>query len=201
MNKQEFLSELKERLSGLPQEDVAERIGFYSEMIDDRIEEGLSEEEAVAEVGSTDDVVSQIVSELPLASLIKEKVRPRRTLRAWEIVCLILGSPIWLSLLITAFAAMLSLYVAVWSVLISLWAVGGAFVGCFIGGVLASVVFTALLENAAAGVAMLGAGILCAGLSIFTFLLCNICLKGILILTKKTFLGIKIAFVGKERAK
>lgn len=47
MNKQEFLVKLRKGLSGLPKEDIEERLTFYSEMIDDRMEEGLSEEEAV----------------------------------------------------------------------------------------------------------------------------------------------------------
>ena len=48
MNKTEFLNELKDGLSGLPREDVEERLSFYGEMIDDRVEEGMTEEEAVA---------------------------------------------------------------------------------------------------------------------------------------------------------
>ena len=34
MNKQEFLKELEAALHGMPKEDVAERIGFYSEIIE-----------------------------------------------------------------------------------------------------------------------------------------------------------------------
>ena len=45
MNKQEFLAELRRGLSGLPRDDIEERLSFYGEMLDDRIEEGLSEEE------------------------------------------------------------------------------------------------------------------------------------------------------------
>ena len=37
MSKQEFLSRLRQALSGLPEDDVAERIAFYSESIDDRM--------------------------------------------------------------------------------------------------------------------------------------------------------------------
>ena len=48
MSKQEFLDQLRARLSGLPRQDVIERLNFYSEMIDDRMEEGLSEEDAKA---------------------------------------------------------------------------------------------------------------------------------------------------------
>ena len=47
MSKSEFLTALRARLGGLPQGDVAERLDFYSELIDDRMEEGLSEEAAV----------------------------------------------------------------------------------------------------------------------------------------------------------
>ena len=48
MNKQEFLDALRERLSGLPSREVEDRLGFYGEIIDDRIEEGISEHDAVA---------------------------------------------------------------------------------------------------------------------------------------------------------
>ena len=50
MNKQEFLDALRRALSGVPLEEIEERVGFYGEMIDDRIEEGLSEVAAVAVV-------------------------------------------------------------------------------------------------------------------------------------------------------
>ena len=56
MNKQEFLSLLKQKLSKLPKQEIKERITFYSEMIDDRVEEGLSEEEAVLEIGNIDEI-------------------------------------------------------------------------------------------------------------------------------------------------
>ena len=60
MTKQEFLAKLEILLSGLTEEEISERIGFYSEMIDDRIEEGLSEEEAVSLIGSVEEVAAQI---------------------------------------------------------------------------------------------------------------------------------------------
>ena len=45
MNKQEFLTRLRLGLAGLPQEEIAERVSFYHEMIDDRVEDGLTEED------------------------------------------------------------------------------------------------------------------------------------------------------------
>ena len=35
MKKTEFLLQLHDKLSGLPQDDVEERLAFYKEMIDD----------------------------------------------------------------------------------------------------------------------------------------------------------------------
>ena len=60
MNKHEFFEQLGRGLSGLPQEDIDERLTFHGEMIDDRVEDGLTEEEAVAEIGSPDEIASQI---------------------------------------------------------------------------------------------------------------------------------------------
>ena len=80
MSKQEFFEGLRKGLSGLAKEDIEERISFYNEMIDDRMEEGLTEEEAVAEMGSIDMIVEQILSETPISKIVKEKVKPDRGL-------------------------------------------------------------------------------------------------------------------------
>lgn len=94
MNKQEFLTELRKGLSGLPQDDIEERLAFYGEMLDDRIEEGLSEDAAVAEIGDAEEIVRQTVADIPLAKLAKERIKPKRRLKAWETVLLILVSPV-----------------------------------------------------------------------------------------------------------
>ena len=200
MSKQEFLAELKARLSGLPQSDIEERLTFLGEMIDDRIEEGLSEEDAVLEIGTVDEVVSQIVAETPLTRLVKERVKPKRTLRAWEIVLLVLGSPIWLSVLIAAFAVIFAVYVVIWSVIISLWAIEISFAVCSFSGVIASIAFV-LQGNVLTGAAVIGAGIFCAGLSIFLFFGCRAVTKGVLVLTKKAAMCVKSMFIGKEGVK
>ena len=126
MTKQEFLEKLEASLDGLPKDDIAERISFYSEMIDDRIEEGLSEEDAVADIGSIDDIVFEMLKETSIAKLVKEKIKPNRKLKTWEIVLLWAGSPVWFPLLIVAAAVVFSLYVSVWAIIISFWAVFGA---------------------------------------------------------------------------
>ena len=63
MTQMRFLLELHERLSVLPEEEIEERLAFYNEMIADHMEEGLSEEEAVAAIGSVDEIASQIIAD------------------------------------------------------------------------------------------------------------------------------------------
>ncbi len=64
------------------------------------MEDGLSESEAIEAVGPVSQIVQQILMETPLPKLVKDKVKPRRSLKVWEIVLLVLGAPLWLSLLI-----------------------------------------------------------------------------------------------------
>ena len=106
MNKQEFITKLKAMLSDLPENEITERIDFYSEMIDDRIEDGLTEEDAVADLGSIEDIRAQIVKDTPITKIIKEKIKPKKRLRAWEIVLIVIGSPLWLPLLVVEFAVL-----------------------------------------------------------------------------------------------
>lgn len=199
MSKQEFLEQLRKGLYGLPQDEIEERLTFYSEMIDDRIEEGISEADAVSGIGSVNSIVSQIVAEVPLTKLVKEKITPKKKLKIWEIVLLVLGSPIWLSLLIAVFAVVLALYVSLWSLLISLWCIFGSFVVCALGGIVAGVGF-AFCGNVPAGIALMGTGFACAGLSVFAFFGCKAATKGTLSLTRKIVLWTKNRFIKKEEA-
>ena len=196
MNKQEFLNLLRQGLYGLPQDDIAERVNFYSEMIDDRIEEGFSEADAVAAAGSIDDIVFQVVSDIPLTKIVKTRTKSKK-LKVWEIILLALGSPIWLSLLIAAFAIVLALYVSLWSVIISLWAVFMAFIGCAVGCAAGGVIFI-FNGDVYAGIAAFAAGLVCAGLGVFMFYGCKYATKGILLLTKKIAVGIKNCFIKKR---
>ena len=198
MSKQEFLDQLRARLSGLPRQDVIERLNFYSEMIDDRVEEGRSEDEAVLDIGSVDEISAQIISEIPLAKIAKEKVKPQKRLSAAGVIFLVISSPIWLSLLCAFLGVAIALYVVLCAVIVAIAAVFLAFVACVIGGFIAGVML-ALGGNPLSGLFLIGAAVLCAGLSIFAFFATKAAIKGIILLTKKTVFGIKKIFV-KERA-
>ena len=201
MNKSEFLAELRSRLVGLPQNEIEERISFYSEMIDDRVEEGATEEDAVAGIGSIDEIVAQILEDVPLWNIVKEKIKKnkkkRRKLKAWEIVLLAVGSPVWLPLLIAAFAVILSLYLTLWALVISLWAVFVSLAACGLAGIVAGVGY-AILVKPIDGILLVATGLVCSGLAIFAFIGCKATTKGTARLTKKMIFGIKHLFVGKD---
>jgi uncharacterized membrane protein len=197
MNKQEFLGKLRNGLSSLPQNEIEERLNFYSEVIDDRMEEGLSETDAVAAIGSVETIISQIVAEVPLTKLAKEKIVPRRKWNAWEVMLLVLGSPIWFSLIIATIAVIFSFYASIWAVIVSLWAVFGSLVACTFGLILAGIVFI-VYNMGLAGGAMFSASLISAGFSIFMFFGCKAISKGTAILTKRLVLCVKNRFVKGE---
>lgn len=197
MNKIAFLLSLHTALAGLSQNEVEERLSFYSEMIEDRMEEGLSEEEAVAAVGSVEEITAQIVADIPLTKIAKEKIRPKRRLKAGEILLLSLGAPLWLPLLIAAFAVVLSLYISLWAVIVSLWASFGALAGSAVGGIAAGVGLL-IVGKGIAAIPLISGGLVCAGLTIFLLLGCKAATKGIVLITRKALIGIKLRCLRKE---
>lgn len=197
MNKQTFINSLRAKLSGLPKRDVEERLAFYNEIIDDKIEEGLTEEEAVENIGTVEEIATQIMEEIPLATLVKEKIKPVKRLSAWEIVLVALGFPIWFPLLIAAFVVMVSLIATAFALYVSVWAVFVSLVAAAGGGIVMGIVY-AFCGNALTGFALIGLGAIVAGLSIILFFGCLRLTKWIIKLGKTTIFNIKNALRKKE---
>lgn len=192
MNKQEFLTALERGLAGLPQEDIRRSVDFYSEMIDDRMDDGASQEEAVAAIGSLEEILGQLCPEPP-------KAKPRRRMKAWEIVLLVIGSPVWASLLVAAMCAGAAVYIALWAVLVSLYAVGAACAGCGVGGTILALLYLSA-GNTAGAVFSVGASLLCWGVAILLFLGLKQTTKGFVFVTKKLFLWVRSRLTGKGDA-
>lgn len=199
MNKAQFLAALRDRLTGLPKEDVERSLDYYSEIIDDRIEDGLTEEEATLAVGSIEEIASQILLDTSLPKLAKAKVKPNRALKAWEIVLLVLGSPVWLPLLAAAVIIVLAVYIVLWAVIAVLYSVVISFAAGAIAGIFGSFaqIFTGNFAN---GALFFGVGLICAGITILVFFGFNQVTKGVVGLSKKILLFIKKCFVRKESA-
>lgn len=199
MNKHDFLAKLRKKLTDLPQDEVLERLNFFSEMIEDRIEEGLSEKEAVVSVGRVHEIAAQILSETSGESVLKNKDEKNRV-KLLEIFLLILGSPLWLSLVLAAFAIVLSLYAVLWSLVVFIWAVFVSLAASSLGFALVGFKFI-FSGFGLSGAALIGSGLILVGLSIFCYFASLYASKAVILLTKKIFLWISKFFVKKEVAK
>lgn len=196
MNKNEFLSILNKRLTGLPEDDTQKLLDYYSEIIDDRIEEGLSETEAVEAFGSVDSIVSQILMDTSLPKLVKIKAKSSRRFKVWEIILLALGSPLWVSLLLAVMLIIIALYIILWSVIVSLYSIDLSFALSAVVGILGGMIllFTGEILQ---GILMLGIGLFCVGVAILMYAAVSQVTKGILYISKKILQGIKTCFIRK----
>ena len=129
-----------------------------------------------------------------------EKTEPanKKSSRTTIIVLLALGSPIWLSLAVSAIAAAVSIYISVWALIVSIWAIFVAFIGSGIGCLLSGFYFL-FTEYALSGAALIAAAFVLAGISIFSFFGCTAATKVFLLLTKKLFLWLKSFFNKKVK--
>lgn len=197
MNKNDFLNRLAAALAGLPQEEIKKTIDYYSEIIDDAVEEGESEQTVIARIGSIDEISEKIINETPLSKFVKEDVK-KHNISVPAIILLIVGSPIWLTILIAVCVVLFSLYLTVWSIVASFFAVFAALV---LSGA-ALLIITPLLLTVRPLKAMLafGMALLCAGLSVFVFYLSVWSAKMIVRFTIYSVRKIKDIFIKKGSA-
>lgn len=83
MTRDEFLGRLGELLACLPAEQVEETKAFYAEAIADRMEDGMSEEEAVAAMGTPGEVAEATLDDLPAVPRAIARTRRRSTALLW----------------------------------------------------------------------------------------------------------------------
>lgn len=171
MTKSEFLGQLEAGLSSIPRGERDERIGFYSEMIDDRLEEGLTEQEAVCAIGGVGEVIARELAEARAVKEEKNEISAKRAKRGWTVAALAAGFPLWISLLAVAFALLVTVYATVWSVTVSCWAVGVSLGACAIAGTLGGIPLC-FTHGVWVGLAILGVGLLAAGIGGFTLYGC-----------------------------
>ena len=190
MRKQDFIKELRLNLSFLPKEEIDDRISFYSELIDDKIEEGVKEEDAIKSIGSIDEIIDQIIDEMPLSKIAKDKIKPKRKLSGLEIALIIVGSPIWLSLLLSLIAVLFSLYIIGWSIVISIWAILISLIAVLVAGIVLTII--SLFSNIyIVALSYLGATLVILGLTILMHYVCKIITRLYIKLTKLIVLSIK----------
>src|SRR5690606_3207152 len=158
---------LHDRLSSLPQDAADRSVAFYAEMLDDRIEDGMSEEDAVESMETVDIIAERIILDTPLPALLRERIRPKGGMTALNATLLILGAPVWLPLVLAVLAVIAAVFVTIWSVVAALFA---AVIGLGAGGLLALVVSPLNFSSGVPqGLLLAGFGLFSIGVSIFAF--------------------------------
>ena len=196
MNKTEFIEQLRNALQGLSEDDIKKSTDYYEEMIEDRIEDGISEEEAVKGLGSIESIKEQILMDTPITKIVKEKMKPKRALRAWEIVLLIIGSPVWVPVTAALIIVALVIYLCFWIVILCLYI---SDIAVFFSG-FSAIIAAFVQENGfSTGMLFCGGGIALIGVAILLFFGFTEIAKGMLFVSKKIALGIKKLFVGGKQ--
>lgn len=197
MTKEEFLQALRQSLAALPEEEREERLAFLAEAIDDRMEEGMTESEAVALCGSVEEITESVAAEMPLTALVKRAAAPKRHRSAGMILLLVLGSPVWLPVLAAVFALALTLYLVLWVLVLAVWIIEVAVAACALSGVIMAVYYAVQKNLPGAGI-MLGAALVAAGLALLLFPAACALTRGLAKGTKSAVLNLKKRILRKE---
>lgn len=195
MTKKEFLTALSKALNGLPQQDINRYLEYYGEMIDDRMEEGLTEEEAVAAMENVDVIAERIKAEQAAEKTESQPQKAKKRVNGWFIAAIIGSSVFWLPILIVILAVIGSFIVAAISVLFSFYAVPVALLGSS-----AALIGTAIYLGFVGESAILaGASLIFVGIAILWFILTNTVLRLFFRGTKALYSKIK-DFIAERRA-
>ncbi len=197
MTRSEYVEALRRGLGNLPGDEVERSIAFCEELIDDRIEDGMTEEQAIDSMEPPETMVSKIVCETPMPVLIKGGMERKRKVNWGVIALLVLGFPLWFSLLAAVFAIVLAVYVTMWSVVVALaatlLALAISFPAALVYGAAELINGDGLLALAG-----FGAALVCAGAAGLLFFAVKWSFIGMIKLTALTIKGIKSAFITKR---
>lgn len=166
MNKAEFLNDLKCRLNFLSKEEREKTISYYREIIDDRIESGAGEEEAVAQMESTQMIAEKLMPEgSGVQRTASEKVFDwidtffTKHGYLFVLIVLILSFPLWSPIVVGVLT-----FVGIMFFLLFAMIVLGAVSSVVALGIAVSFITQSLLSALSA----LGVSMFCAGFTILT---------------------------------
>ncbi len=196
MTKEAFLRELTGRLHQLPPEEVQRQRDYYEELLQDMMEDGMDEAEAVSKLGDPAQIAQDILQDMSLHTLVKTRIRPKHGWTTAAVAAAIVGAPLWfplgLALLATGFAVVIS----IWAVIFSIFAVvlslivAGIFVFCKS--------FVLFPLGIGIGLFSLGAGLLMLGVGCLVFVAAYYGSAALLRGGKWIYRKVKGLFIAKE---
>ena len=179
MIKSAFIDTLRASLESLNKDERDKFISYYEEIIEDYKESGLTEQEVINKIGSPQSIANNILSEQDTISI----NMPSFNSKILNIILLVLGFPLWGSLLLTVVLLILSAYIVIWCVPFT---TGVSAIAFFVAA-LVSIIGSPFMmsDTLAVGVVQLGLGISSVGISILLGLITIYLSKHFIAITKK----------------
>lgn len=195
MNKTDFLEKLEKSLDNLNKKEKEKTISYYDEMIEDLKEDGLSEKDAIQKIGNPETIANTILAE------VKPKTPKEITgkLKVLIIILLILGLPLWGSIVLAIIALLISLllliicgYIIIWCIPFTLAILSMASLILSVTSMIGALIL--MSQNVELGIFQLGLGVSLMGAFILlTFITIKIS-KHFINLTKKFSNAVKKYF-------
>lgn len=194
MTKSTFIENLRVLLKSINEDERNKFISYYEEIFDDYMENGFTEEEVINKIGSPESIANSILEEQDSLNI---KV-PSFNSKILNTVLLILGFPLWGSLLLTVALIILSIYIIIFCVPFTTGVMSVSFFGAGLFGVIASLFL--MFDSLALGIVQLGVCISLIGASILLGIITLYVSKKVMSITSKLTLKIVKSFKRKEIA-
>ena len=196
MKKAAFLKSLARQLKGIPRSDIRQTLAYYSEAVSDAMDDGLSEEEAVRSLGTAEEIAHSVKEELAQSG----KLPQARKRSGFTVLLLILGFPVWFSLLAAGAGILIGVFACIFALIIAAWALPLSFAaGTLYAAVCA--LYALIHGNLAVCACFAGAALVCAGLCVLTYILCKSLPRSCVNLIKAIWNKLKALCSGRRNVK
>ena len=171
MNKTEFLRELEKELKKINKKEYKNYISYYDELIEDYKEDGNSEDEAIEKIGNPKDIANNNIEELNNSAINSMTT----SLKVVSIILIILGSPLWGTLVLCVLCLILSLFILIGCAYLLIWCIpfmtAALGVASSFGGIISVVLSVfAIQDGIHIFLFQLGAGLLITGIGVLVSL-------------------------------
>lgn len=198
MNRDEFLAALRGEIDSLDLHDRNRFLDYYREMIDDCIENGMPEADAVASMGDVRSIAERILSDIDsnadLNSSVNLDMTPDLTPSVdpdtdknkqdpgegnskkssighdLMVALIVITSVIWIPLIFAAAAVILAVYIVMWSVVLVAYSLSFAFIAAT-SATIHFAVTSAITGSLGMTIISVGGAFICFGLSILCIIL------------------------------
>lgn len=188
LNKEEFLNDLSHKLEPLQKGEREKTLSYYTEIIDDRIENGMSEEEAVSQMEDTKTIAEKLLPQEHTSKTTSEKVFDfidnffTKHGYLFVLAILVFSFPIWGPIVLGAFT-LIGIFFVILFVLIAAGAISSI--------VALAIAISFVTQSVLSALSALGVSMFCAGFAILTTIGTFKLINAISDLLKKTHQHIK----------